>query len=422
MEFLRHTCPDPRQRRHALRYGVLSALLASAHIGLAAPIGRNLTEPRALHVGPFDLIPALVVRQDYNDDIFFSNLNRAASPVTLIGSGLRLARDYKEHRYSFDYALRSRTFWNSPRDDFVDHFFRGQTNLVITRRNRLSMMTDFTLNHDLRGTALSQGLRATLIKDPNRYRQVRTAWQYRFGAPTARGNVALDIGFLAKVYENNPLFTRSFSRQDIWMGPSFFYRIAPKTRLLFQFEELISQYDHPQPIRYDSDRQKYLVGATWQQTAKTTGTVKFGYLHQAFEDPQFKAVGGPTLEVGIDWRPKSYSTVTLNARRDTLPTIGFGTTQVFQEVELGWQHNWKPRLYSTLGASYGTIDYSQSRRKDDLLDVRVGLNYRMNDWIGFEVGYSLLKRTSTESVYDFTQNIFMLSISTNPSATVTPQF
>jgi hypothetical protein len=90
----------------------------------------------------------------------------------------------------------------------------------------------------------------------------------------------------------------------------FFYRVAPATRLLAEIRR--TEYDYRSSPQ-DNSEQRYLLGATWDITAATSGTVKVVYVMTTFKEERRNDFEGPTVEAALRWQPRTYSTVEIVA-------------------------------------------------------------------------------------------------------------
>ncbi len=376
------------------------------------------TKPGYIPIGPFDLFPMLDIRQGYDDNIFRNDLNKKPSWVTLIRPGFQFALERALNRYALSYGMQSTIFWDSPPDNFVDHLLRGDTHIELNRRNRFDFNAQLLYSHYQRGTYFSQGNLINAINEPDQFHTYELGGRYSFGAETARGQITLDVNYLDLQFDNHLERTRVRNRQDLTLSPSFFARIFPKTSLLAQFEYV--QIDYPDAagtlVDASGDKMRYLVGATWQQTAKTTGIVKVGYLQMNFDDPRQKSFSDFTWEADIKWRPLSYSSIVLQAVRNVFPTQGFGNSIVVQSYGVDWEHEWGYHFATQAGVNWRDYDNKGSRRKDEMLTTGLELRYRLRSWLNFGLSYSYSDLQSTQSTFDFQRNVVMFSIFTNPSA------
>ena len=422
-----------------------------------------------VHLGPLDLTPTVQVQQAYNDNIFSNDLSRQASFVTTVQAGGQLSLARRLNRYALTYGLRSMTFSDSPADDYVDHFLSGSGHLDFNLRNRLDFSAQLNYNHTQRGTffnpgntftlgtltppdtgtaatgtdangtgdstgssaeaspppaiqtptgqydvvgqgtVLNQPLFITRQREPDQWHSYGFGGRYTYGRVDARGRIELSANYSTLKYDNNPERTAQWTRQDWVVSPAFYLRLTPRASLLTQLE--YDRIEYPDAMQgLDGDRVRYLVGATWQQTAKTSGSARVGYVQMMLDDSSLDTTGGASWDVGINWRPLRYSQVSLSATQNQNPAQGFGTTIAYRNYAAGWSHGWSPRISTTLSLGYSQIDYQTADRVDNQFSGGVGVGYQMKNWLNLGLSYNYTHLDSNQSVVDYQQNVVMFSL------------
>jgi len=373
--------------------------------------------PIEIPIGPFDFRPIIEVSESYNDNIFFNNIVRKSSMVTQIRSGFQLALERKLNSYSFNYAFQSQQYHSSPQDNYVDQYIGGQTHLEFTRRNRLDVDASFVDGHYRRGTTYSQGvIGIQSIKHPNTFHNISAHASYRYGGATARGNLELAVDFNDLTFTNNRQQTRAWDRTDIALTPGFYYRVSPKINALAQLEYAFVDYKDnnvPEFTNLDYSKQRYLVGVSWEQSAKTQGKARFGYLRQVLDAPGFKPGSGFAWDVNLRWSPKTYSHLGFSFKRDIRPTFGFGVGRLIESYGIAWSHNWNSRISTSLAGAYLDVDNRGSGRHDDIIGIQFHANYNLGKWLGVGINYSYIDQESTSNDRDFDQNMIMFYIAAN---------
>ena len=111
-----------------------------------------------------------------------------------------------------------------------------------------------------------------------------------------KGGWSWTLGATDKRYTNNREITQAFDVSTWDVAARFYYRIAPETRLLAEIRD--TEYDYrSSPL--DNSEQRYLLGATWDITAATSGTLKVGYVTTKVQ------AGGAQRLCGSDrWRQR----------------------------------------------------------------------------------------------------------------------
>lgn len=378
----------------------------------------KMFESKAL--GPFDLIPLIEVDQSYNDNIFFNNRNRQASLLTQVRSGLQLSLDRKPNRFSLSYGFQSWSFASSPQDDYVDQFFGGQEHIEFNARNRFDLEAKYIDSHNQRGTFFTQpGLPGQQTPTPDQFHQYLAQAKYRYGTESSKGNLELIADVDDFNYDTRRSSTSTFDKTKIGVTPGFYYRFMPKSQLLMQVESQWYEYKQQTSATVNNfSKYRYLTGVTWNESSKTTGSIRVGYLQQFYENGS-SGVQDFTWDINLLWVPLTYSRFNLTLSKDVMPTSGYGTASVNQQYRLGWIHEWNERLITDLSASYNNIDNKNVVGlpvTNDINMLQLDVNYAIKQWLGLGVNYSLTSQHSTKSELNFDQNIVMFYITANPKA------
>jgi len=376
-------------------------------------------------VGPFELRPLLDASESYSDNIYWNNQNRKGSLITQIQPGLQLAIEREVNRFALSYIFNSWQFHSSPSDNFVDHFISGQAHIEFTSRNRLDVNAHFMYTHNQRGTVFNQGNKATTsILKPDEFIQNELTTRYRYGAEGARGNLELLFNLRDLTYQNHRNARAQWDRTEYMITPGFFFRAFPKTYLSTQAEITLQNYKNrlitkpdgvsPSVKTLDYDKERYLIGVTWDPTVKTSARLRLGYLQQNFSDSSLQGISDFTWDAGLQWMPKPYSRVSFGASRDVLPTFGIGYARFYDSFQLMWTHDWTDRVSSRVGGSYQHSANEGSTRKDDNYGARLDLGYKMRPWLGLGLSYTYLTQSTTVEGLNYDQNVVMFYISGNP--------
>lgn len=392
----------------------LLALLAS-HQAYAAD--KDMT-PGMIAIGAFDLLPDFSVEQQYSDNIFHNNRNKKGSLITIVKGGGELALRSSLNRYALNYRFTSSQYHNSPADNFVDHNFGGNAHIEGNIRNRLDINATYTKAHNMRGTFFSQGDVAFQIAEPDQYHRYSSGLTYRYGRTDAIGNLGLEIKWNEIIYDNHRERTAQRDRMQFEITPGFYYRLMPKTYLTFQVQNTFVDYLNSTSGSSIQDYylQRYLIGATWTQSSKTKGTVRFGYLQQHFNQSGQNGASGLTWDGKIEWSPVSYSTLTFELRRDVQPSIGSGSSRQIQAYSAKWKHDWPHRLTTELTGGYQESIASATTQtgKSGGMTFKFDIKYQMRPWL--DLGANYLQSDFQGNTNDFasSQNIFMLYVNAKP--------
>lgn len=393
-----------------------------------------------LPLGPFDFIPLLSISESHSDNIFYNNLNRKSSLITQVQGGGDLGLRRKLDYYALHYDFHSSQYHSSPTDNYVDHNLGAAAHFDFTQRNRLDFKSSLIYSHLMRGTILLQGANidaqpgvsqlnviqpsVTLLNEPDQYHQYGANINYRYGRTDAKGNLGLQLDWMQLTYDNHPERTSQWDRTQLEVTPGFYWRLRPKTYLTTQVQNTFVNYlnngnsqleNNFSSFSQDYNLHRYLVGATWDQSAKTKGSVRAGYFQQEFNSSAGRSNGGLTWDAHVQWLPLPYSTLGLNVSDDIRPGTGNGSSAHVKVYNAIWQHNWPNRVTTELNGSYQEVQYQNAGQGvNNGIIFKFDVKYQMRSWLDIGANYLRSDYQSPTNFSDSTQNIFMLYVKAIP--------
>ncbi|MDD0814580.1 outer membrane beta-barrel protein [Curvibacter sp. HBC28] len=304
-------------------------------------------------------------------------------------------------RYTLRYAGNYTKYTGSSADNFNHHFFDLAGDNYFDSRTRLGWDLGYVDQTDARGST------SVTVNTPNRWTAPTARALLAYGAPQAQGRVELEGNYVQKRYQNNRDVTASFDTDLTTVSGRFFYRVMPRTSMIFELRQTNADYKTA-TISTNTDR-RYYVGATWEATAKTSGTFKIGYAEKKFSNAPIKATG-VSWEGGLRWSPLTYSTFDLITSKAPADSTGVGNYLMNTATSLQWNHRWASNLSSR--ASVGTVktDFSGAGRTDTTNNVGIGAFYELGrNWrAGAE--YTYTDRSSNQNTFNFNRNVTYVSI------------
>lgn len=362
------------------------------------------------------LLTRIKVAEYFDDNVFFNDLNRRSSFVTVVNPTFLVPMRFGKQNLGASYSFRGSVYENASQNNFVDNYLNAFADLEFNHRAHLLLTGGASFAHNPIGTLFSQGNIATILREPDQYEEQNAGAMFRYGANKAKGRIDLYFNFISRNYTNHLERTRQRDVDGYTMGGIFYYRFMPKTSALFEIREIVSDYLFtPTGVPSLSSLQShYLTGLTWEPTAKTTGSVKVGYLTKDFDDPARESQGMPTYEVALSWAPKSYSVFRLAAERTANEPVYTGASFArSQYYALSWNHGWLERLSSRLEVNRTEFNHVDSDIRNEGYGVFVGLFYKPRHWLTTGLNYFYNDRTSTQQQYDYSRNMVELSLQMN---------
>jgi polysaccharide biosynthesis protein VpsM len=207
-------------------------------------------------------------------------------------------------------------------------------------------------------------------------------------------------------------------RTDNAFSGYVYFKIRPKTALFVQYRHIDMAYD-AQTEQRDSTTQDYLLGVTWNITAKTRGSLSAGYGTREYQDLNLKETDRVTVEANISYlfSPKTRIAIGGYHRNEESAYTGYGytlTTSVFVNYNQTLTH----KIAFDLDLSYRRDDYKDrldqtagtADAKEELLTVSPSLTYAINRWLSTSLAYEYRDNTSDFDNNAYTGNVYMFKI------------
>ena len=365
------------------------------------------------HIGPGRLLPDVTVDFGYNDNLTFENNESIGSYYTGVSPHLGYVLSGRTRKLALDYFLNARYFEGTGgKDDYVDNRVVASFDYNPTRRIFASAFAEYKDSHDGRGQGRAEAGAGITQTSLDEWHLWGMGGKFTYGAPTARGRLEFDAAYVNKRYDTNRLFTFTRDLDDFATAGRFFYRVRPKTSLVFEGRNTAHDYarDEVGTPSLDGMTTTFLTGVTWQATYKTTGFAKFGYNLRTFDSEQRDNQGGLSWNVGVDWKPKSYSTVHLATAQSFAETNGTGDAINQRNILASWHHYWRDRFSTRLDMGYQTSTFDPDNREDTSYLMGARADYAFRRWMNLGAGFRHSTTSSSDDEFDYEQNIFEIKV------------
>jgi hypothetical protein len=342
----------------------------------------------------------------YDDNLFLTQNNERSSGFYVVSPGLRIDARSPSSVISLTHQHQVGRYWTSHDDDYVDHTTHAQADWAFSRRAFGRVALDYVGGHDPRGST-DRGISAR----PDKYHLLIPQATFAFGAPGARGRAEVYYSYADKTYDNNRAVTRFSDRTTQEFGGALYVRAAPKTYFLAEARQTDIDYDVFNPN--GGQERRFYGGVSWEATALTTGTLKFGRARRTFDS------GGPSdtftsWEGYVTWAPRTYSTFDFLTSRQTNESTGLGRFIITEVYQVTWNHDWSSVLRTGLSGRWQRDEYQGFARTDDTASLGLRVGYKFRRWLVVGAEYNHVRRDSNGAAFDYDKNTYLLT------ATVTP--
>ncbi|TRY32851.1 outer membrane beta-barrel protein [Aliiglaciecola sp. M165] len=389
---------------------------AVATVAISMSTGVYSQEPGGIRLGGFQLIPAIEIGMEKDDNVTRSSTDQIESWKRTIAPEVILLNSFGANQFQVGYRIERGDYMSSEEDNYTDHFVSVQLDYELNSRHRTKSSLEYEDGHDARGTAFSIGLGETL-GTVDTYKALQGEVVYSYGALTSDGRIDVNLGYRELDYDGEEEIFLVRDRSFITLGASFFYRLGALTDLVIEAYNTEVSYDFTVDggASFDSTNRGALLGIQWETTAATTSYFKVGYQEKSFDAQEREKFSGFDWSAGVVWQPLDRTTLTFATSNDTDETNGEGNFINRRSYSVTWQHDWLERLSTRL--QYSTFDDiyegSANSREDDLTIVRFTTEYEFRRWLSFELYYQYDERES-ESVnalidLQYDRNVFGLN-------------
>jgi len=347
--------------------------------------------------------PSVKLDVQHNDNIYSTPNNKTGDQILVLTPALTLMTKQGTNSFSLRMSSAIGQYQNHASDNYTNNSINGLADFDLGTRLRANLRGDYIDGVDPRGSTNNP-----LSSTPDRYRHTYGQGIVSYGASGAQGRVDIELGRLQRDYLNNRATTAGSDRLVDDIGATFRWRLGPKTELIFQGKHSDVKYSLASST-LGSVENMFLAGATWEASAKTTGTFRFGMVKKDFDDSTRGNSTALSWSGDVRWSPLTYSHVNLTLNRAPAETTGgVGNFIDRTATSVRWTHSWSSRLTSEALASYMTDAYQGADRTDNTQKLGLKATYKMRRWLDFGADYALTARSSSNNNFDFKSNVFML--------------
>ena len=209
------------------------------------------------------------------------------------------------------------------------------------------------------------------------------------------------------------------NRSDNILSGYVFYKVRPKTAVFSQIEYMDISYN---TYEYNSSNEiRFLVGISWEITAKSKGSFKTGLGSKNFKERSTED-DGPNmvfeLRLNHTFTPKTSLRLTILRRNEetTVAETDFSlvnslSAKYIQIINEKISANGK--FYYANESYKGELDYTGTgipeERTDNRFGFSAGMEYKFREWLTGEVSYILNTRNSNISGVGYTENALVLN-------------
>jgi hypothetical protein len=352
------------------------------------------------------IFPSLEVATYYDDNIFSQEDHTSSSYVAVLTPGLRVETDSDNgiHTYAVEMQAEQGLYLDSHDDDYLDRSIQAEYLYRPEENLSARLQAGYRYDHDDRGQGALEGDAAARIDEPDRYRVYAVDGEVSYGlARWDAARITLGAGYFDRNYLNHEEVNQDNDLTGKYLDALFRYAITPNTRLRLQGRA--SQYDYDVSPR-DSSQYRIMTGVEWEATYQTTGMAQIGWQKKNFDSDLYEDAAQFAWELGVNWQPLSYSSVTLNTGNRFDESVNRTTYVDRTDLRLAWNHDWTSYISSHLRLGAERREYPGTERLDKLTFASIEGEYLFREWLNLGASYTHEVRDSNEDNLSYTDNIY----------------
>ncbi|MBI5107794.1 MAG: outer membrane beta-barrel protein [Rhodocyclales bacterium] len=403
--------------KHVFDTRLISAAVASLFCIAVPAIAQEDSKPSGIPVGPMVAYPEVDVTFKSNDNIYSQPASgtRKSANITVLAPKIKLEAKDGPHTYDVGYRVEHGSYSGVSSANYTDQAVSANANWVFSGRAGLKLGAEYLQGHDDQGAVPGAATHA----NSDKYHQTSFNALGGYGAEGAQGRFEIEAGLINKRYDNFKLTNTGLpdntkrDRDDAKLGATFYWRIMPKTQLLFQAVQ--TRYDY-KPASFagwttlDSTERKYNFGVTWEAAAKTTGIFKIGHTKKDFSDSSLRDFSGSGWEGQVKWSPLTYSNFDFTTGKNPGEST-IGNASLDKRYGVNWNHAWNSRLSSVASYNRTDTDYQGNAgvaQTDKINVYGLKLNYQWMRTIKVGAGYERTDKSSTSATSAYKRDIWSI--------------
>ncbi len=363
--------------------------------------------------GGFRFYPNIDFRVAYDANVTSQAVNTTGSYVSILTpSAAWIAGDpYHKGQIGLKMQADFASYADSSDDDYVDWVALLDYDWEPTESLSLYAGLQYILGHEARGEDLLQGELAEFFREPNEFEEwgLIASVGYEF---TSKDRWDLDVIHEERQYTNNESVTWARERTVDRVRLALSHRVQPNTSM--ELSGSMNRYDYWSD-GYDSDQYYLMLSAIWDLTYQTQGFAGVGWGWKDMDDASLEDSSSAIWRLGVNWKPRSYSTFTVEASQGFSESDGWGDHRITRFYGANWNHVWYPRFSTDLGIGFNEEEYVDADpfRTDDILQYHIRLNYAWREWMGVYAGVRRIERSSNLHEYSYDDDIVELGVNLN---------
>lgn len=338
-------------------------------------------DPIGIRLGGFTFLPSLAVKETYDSNIFFRRDDEIDDFVTTISPLLQINSDWSRHSLSLSAGADAKFFLDNPDENVINYTTDAKGTVDILRELTLEVATGLDFLHEDRGSpddvAGDEPTSVAVIESSALLKYIPGRYLGELGFSHVNRNYD-DVDSTGGAVINND----DRDRDEVKITGKLGYEIVPEYIAFVRGEFERRAYVHGRDdngFDRDSDGYRIEIGTDIDVSGIIVGDVGIGYMERWFDDDQLNNPSGISANANLYWHVTPLTTLFTNLSRDVSETtIIQASSSIDSRVTIGVDHELLRNLILGATATYSRTEYEGITREDDLYDVSLSADYRLN--------------------------------------------
>ncbi|MCU4674812.1 outer membrane beta-barrel protein [Catenovulum sp. 2E275] len=350
---------------------------------------------------------------NYADNLFRSTGNKLKDNFFSLSPNLYLTGLSGKHEFKFNYLGDYYQYNEYDNLDYNEHKLIAIADLDHGYRTQSKFRVSYYTERETPGSNDAPND----IRTEFNLRQAFVAnGEFSYGRDSSTGQLVLGVEHFNLNYTNNQQSFRDYDRNSL--NATFYYRVAPKSRILFETRWQDYQYEPPAGlIDKSSSRQFFLTGYEWQMTGQTKSIIKLGYRKQDYKDSTLSDQDSFSLESSIQWRANDYTRYTFIARREAIESSLINRPSYIRNtlrLNLNYDVSERSELRLALAMLNDELQSNDPESEDlgenNRYQSSITYTYSFTRSLDAQFNYLFNKRRSDTNINEYTANQFGLTL------------
>jgi len=387
--------------------GLMSAMSATTLLtGQAIAV-----ETKPHKVGATNVTAVVTASFGYGDNVFRGSEQETSSSFLSVRPVVEAVRETNEQVLKFGYEGDGIAFFDSSDDNYVSNKLSGDYSVRINSVSEFKLGAAYQDGSTIRGTDITEGTDGD-VEGATDFSRSDFYLGYAVGSVKTGPSLELGYNFTDLEFDNFEIVNQGRDYQLNGLSARFGYQYSVATQFFIQLNYNDFDYDGVAfafgNAELDNTEETALVGVRWRLNRLTSGEISVGVTDKEFdnfEDPSSFA----NWNVNVEWTPTPRDTISLNSFSRPFEQAGTGLFQEVEQTSISWARNLARNFSVSAGYSFGSVDFEDVVRDDDIDSVDLKLLYRPNQYSEWGLNYRYEDKESTLAQFDFDTNTILLS-------------